>query len=189
MRANETSVTTRFVEVGRIIKSHGLSGEVLVALAVRTSFHELVGAEVWITPPTDSLHHTSFEAITPASDGQNFRVRFVGVSSLNDSSGLSRRRLICAKDTLSRDALDEIEQESRPQHYLGYRVDSTNYGPLGEVVEYLETKANDCLVVKGAYGEVILPIIDDVMLEVDEEARMMSVFVLPGLIDEGRRES
>lgn len=189
MRANETSVTHRFVEVGRIIKSHGLSGEVLVAFAGRTSFHELAGVEVWVTPPTDSVHHTSFEAITPAPDGAQFLVKLAGVSSLNDTSDLSRHRLICAIDDLSDEVVRDLEQAGQPQHYLGYRVESTNYGPLGEVVEYLETKANDCLVVQGAYGEVILPIIDDVMLDIDEEAKAISVFVLPGLIDEGERES
>lgn len=183
MKANEHKVTQRFIQVGTIKKSHGLSGEVLAAFAGRTSLHELVGTRVWITPPTERVHRGVFEKITLLDEEGEARLAIKGLSSLDDSSDLSRHRLICQREDVPERLLEEIlDSESEPA-LLGFTVTSHTYGVLGEVVEYLETKANDCLVVEGKYGEVLLPVIDDVILGVDEENGTIAVHVLPGLIE------
>ena len=53
-------------------------------------------------------------------------------------------------------------------------------GVLGEIVEVIVTGANDVWVVDGPFGEVLLPVIDDVVLDVDEEARTAQVRLLAG---------
>ena len=176
-------MTNRFVQVGTIRKSHGLSGEVLAAFAGRTSLCDLVGKTVWITPPTKTVHQTVFERIDSLGDSFDAYVSFKGIDSLDDTSSLFQHRLVCARESVPQDLLTEIEDQDLAPAFLGYRVFSQVYGELGEVTEYLETKANDCLVVFGRYGEVLLPIIDDVMLSVDQEACRIDVHVLPGLID------
>lgn len=81
------------------------------------------------------------------------------------------------------DLLEEILEREQEPALLGYMVMSQTYGEVGKVVEYLETKANDCLVVEGKYGEVLLPIIDDVILGINETTGTITVHVLPGLIE------
>lgn len=183
MKVNAQQVTNRFVQVGTIRKSHGLSGEVLAAFAGRTSLRDLVGVDVWITPPTQTVHQTTFERIDTIGDSFDAYVSFTGIDSLDDTSMLFQHRLICASESVPQVLLDEIEAQDYTPELLGYQVYSQEYGELGEITEYLETKANDCLVIVGRYGEVLLPIIDDVILSVDEENRRMNVYVLPGLID------
>ena len=184
MKVNAQQVTNRFIQVGTIRKSHGLSGEVLAAFAGRTSLRNLEGSSVWITPPTDKVHGTIFEHIELLGDSLDAYVTFEGIDSLDYSSSLSRHRLICRREDVPLELIDEIEQKEYAPALLGYSVFSEAYGELGEVSEYLETKANDCLVVQGQYGEVLLPIIDEVILSIDEDARRIVVYVLPGLIDE-----
>jgi 16S rRNA processing protein RimM len=53
---------------------------------------------------------------------------------------------------------------------------------LGEIVGITPTGANDVLEVQGAYGEVLLPMIEDVVVEVDTEKNKMTVDPLEGLI-------
>ncbi len=48
---------------------------------------------------------------------------------------------------------------------LGSRVTDERHGDLGEIVEVIETGANDVWVVEGPLGQVLLPVIDDVVLE------------------------
>lgn len=185
MKVNAPQVTERFVQVGTIRKSHGLSGEVLAAFAGRTSLRDLVGKPVWVTPPTQRVHCTAFERIDILADSDNgdAYVSLEGVKSLDDSSGLSRKRLICRREDVPISLLEEIEDEESGFALLGYSVHSEVYGDLGAVVEYIETKANDILVVEGCYGEVLLPVIDEVVLAIDDEQEHIKVFVLPGLIE------
>ncbi|MGC8838355.1 MAG: ribosome maturation factor RimM [Anaerolineae bacterium] len=58
---------------------------------------------------------------------------------------------------------------------------------LGEVVEVLETGANDVYVLQGGpLGEILIPALESVVLEVDLEGGRMLVRLPPGLLsDEG----
>lgn len=65
----------------------------------------------------------------------------------------------------------------------GLSVYDEEKGLLGELTEIIETGANDVYVVKSAlYGEILLPAIKEVILEVDLEAHKMLVRLLPGLL-------
>lgn len=69
---------------------------------------------------------------------------------------------------------------------LGLQVLTEEGRPLGEVVEILETGANDVYVVRDAQGgETLLPAISSVILRVDEPAGRLLVRPLPGLLDAG----
>lgn len=65
----------------------------------------------------------------------------------------------------------------------GLSVYDVEKGLLGKLTEILETGANDVYVVKSEeYGEILLPAIKEVVLDVDLEAGTMQVRLLPGLI-------
>jgi 16S rRNA processing protein RimM len=69
------------------------------------------------------------------------------------------------------------------QHQLfGFKVVDENDNPLGDLVEIIETGANNVYVVKDESGrELLLPAIPSVILELDAERRIMRVHVLEGL--------
>jgi 16S rRNA processing protein RimM len=57
-----------------------------------------------------------------------------------------------------------------------------NGNPLGELVEIIETGANDVYVVRDESGkEILLPAISSVVLELDLSPRVMRVHMLEGL--------
>ena len=66
---------------------------------------------------------------------------------------------------------------------IGLRVLSEDGDHLGEVVEVIETGANDVYVVRGESGELLLPAIDECVIDVDIEAGTMTVHVMDGLLD------
>jgi 16S rRNA processing protein RimM len=67
---------------------------------------------------------------------------------------------------------------------LGLRVLTEAGQVLGEVVEILETGANDVYVVRDEQGgEILLPAIRSVVIRVDESAGQLVVRPLPGLLD------
>jgi 16S rRNA processing protein RimM len=53
---------------------------------------------------------------------------------------------------------------------------------LGKVVEILETGANDVYVVRGPTGEVLVPAIGDVVLDIDPTAGRMLIRPLQGML-------
>jgi 16S rRNA processing protein RimM len=55
---------------------------------------------------------------------------------------------------------------------------------LGQVAEVLEAGAHDVFLVRGPRGEVLLPSVEDVILQLDLEARKMIVHLLPGMLEE-----
>ncbi len=66
----------------------------------------------------------------------------------------------------------------------GMQVEDIELGGLGELKDILETGANDVYVIKSEqYGEVLIPAIKDVILDVDLELNRMRVKLLPGLIE------
>ena len=88
--------------------------------------------------------------------------------------------------------IDESQLYPLPaDHYYHFQLQGLSVydeekGFLGELGEVLETGANDVYVVQSPeYGEILLPAIKDVILEVDLEEKIMRVRLLPGLIDFG----
>jgi 16S rRNA processing protein RimM len=64
---------------------------------------------------------------------------------------------------------------------IGARVEDASGQALGELAEVLSTGSNDVYVVRGPRGELLLPALDDVVLEVDVKARKIRVDVPEGI--------
>jgi 16S rRNA processing protein RimM len=185
LRASET--TARFCKVGRIAKSHGKNGEVLVQVCAETFFDELLEREIWIVPPTLDTRVGKIEGVRPLGD--DLLIKFSQVTDLGQAREISGRAVYVEATGLSNEALaafqgGERDTEDPRARVLGYAVTSAEWGELGTIVEVIETGANDVWVMHGdAYGEVLLPVIEDCVLEIDDEKRSARVYVLPGLID------
>jgi 16S rRNA processing protein RimM len=76
-------------------------------------------------------------------------------------------------------------EEGKYYHHelLGLQVYGDEGGLLGTLVDILETGANDVYVVRPENGpEILLPAIDEVILEISLKKKAMRVHLLPGLI-------
>lgn len=67
---------------------------------------------------------------------------------------------------------------------LGLRAVTTDGHELGEVVDVMTNAANDVYVVRGPAGEVLIPAIRDVVVELDPAAGLLRVEPMPGLLEE-----
>jgi 16S rRNA processing protein RimM len=77
------------------------------------------------------------------------------------------------------------EDEYYLHQVLGMEVETEEGEPLGEVVEVLSPPdANDVFIVHGLRGELLIPSIEEVILELDLEEGRMVVRPLPGLFGE-----
>ena len=137
------------------------------------------GLEVWFVPPPTGVRSGRLLSVRRGPKGP--LVRIDGVTDVDAASAL------CGREVLARaeDLPPEWSEGSQPRpEPVGLRVVDESRGELGDVVEVIETGANDVWVVHGSLGEVLIPVIDDVVLSVDEEEHLARVRLLPGLIEE-----
>ena len=105
-------------------------------------------------------------------------VKFKGIET-PEEAGLFRNQWVYVQTT----DVPALPEGQIYQHELfGFRVVDENDHPLGELVEIIETGANNVYVVKDESGkEILLPAIPSVILELDAYRRLMRVHLLEGL--------
>lgn len=167
---------TKFLAVGRVLRPHGLRGELL--LETLTDFPERL------------------------DDAETV---YLGAAAEPHPLEAARRRrgqlLIRLRDCADRDAADafcgqlvqiRIEDSAPPppgsyyhHQIIGLSVLTEEGEALGEVTEILETGANDVYVVNGLSGEILLPALQSVIRRIDLDAKRMTVHLLDGLRGHG----
>jgi 16S rRNA processing protein RimM len=163
-----------FVEIGRVAKTHGLNGEVSVIMTGNLPVDRLVGLEVWFVPPPRGLRSARIAAVRPGPKGPLFALEGIdGIGAAEELRGCS----VLAKGS----DVPEAEEEWDP---VGYTVTDAMRGLIGTIEDVIVTGANDVWIVEGPFGMVLVPVIDDVVDEIDEDEMTVAVTLLPGLIDE-----
>lgn len=167
-----------FTRVGRVMRTHGLNGEVSVSPEAGTSFESLLGATVWIVPP-GTVRTASIAAIRPGPKGP--LVSLEGVDSIDLAQGLTGRDILVETSLLPAEYAPAVEGRDM----TGYRVNDARHGDLGLIEETIVTGANDVWVVHGPFGEVLIPVIEQVVVEIDDDACTVRVELLEGLLPGG----
>ncbi|MDY0087871.1 MAG: ribosome maturation factor RimM [Coriobacteriia bacterium] len=166
-----------FVPVGRIIKVHGLSGELSVAAFGGDDLGFLEGLAVWVVPPVSGPREFLVKSVRYGPKGP--LVQLDAITNRADAEAFRGRTLMAHADDLP----ERWAEEGRDD--IGLTVVDVSRGSLGEVIDVIETGANAVWVVEGGtWGQVLIPVIDDVVLQVDDATRHATVRLLPGLIDE-----
>lgn len=166
-----------FVTIGRIVRTHGLDGEVAFKPDASFAASPPVGLEVWFVPPPSGVRTARVATTREGPKGP--LVRFDGIDDIASASPLRGTTVLAERSSLPPELIVE-----RAQDPVGLAVRDEEHGALGEVVDLIVTGANDVWVVHGDLGEVLIPVIDDVVLTVDEDSRTAHVRLLPGLLDE-----
>jgi len=169
-------MTAPYRRAGRIIKSHGTHGEVVVGIDSGLSFHDLAGLKVWVVPPVDRVRPFTVADVRQGPKGAI--VSFEGVETAAEAHALAGRWLLAHSQALPvpGPAATDI---------IGYDVRDDIRGHLGRVTDVIITGANDVLVVDdGPFGQVLLPVIEQVIRHIDHDDHSIMVELLEGLIDE-----
>lgn len=150
--------------VARVTKTQGLTGEVVAVPTAGLPFLLSAGMVVNLTPPPlRGIRVAKIEEVRPLAKG--WGVRFEGVDDIGTASGLIGRMCLVRVDDLP-----SYEVEDEWDGCIGYEVFDRRYGLLGIVVELLETKAHDVWVIEGPFGEVMLPVVDEFIEEIESPA-------------------
>ncbi len=138
---------------------------------------------VALTPP--ALKRDRFctvESVVETGDGD--LVKFSGIDDLTAAEGVAGCFVLADAADLELDPLTSSYDD-----LMGRPVFDERFGDLGTIVEIMSTPANDVWVVDGGrYGEVLIPVIEQVVLDLPDEGAI-SVRCMDGLIDTDSQRS
>ena len=162
-----------YLVVGFLRRAHGVHGEMIMDL--HTDFPERLrsGRNLFVGEERKPM---TLSGTRPHAKGM--LVKLKGVETPEDAVPL-RNQWVYVQTT----DVPSLPKGKLYQHELfGFQVVDENGESLGELVEIIETGANDVYVVRNESGkEILLPAIPSVILELDSDRRLMRVHLLEGL--------
>lgn len=163
------------VIIGKITSPHGVKGEVKVHPLTDYPERFYQTKKVWVEAQNNYLH------IEGVRDHQEiFLIKFQGVDDRDEAE-----KLVNSYITIDPEQVTKLP----PGHFyqfqiIGLEVYDTEGVYLGELVDILETGANDVYVVKRTEKkDLLIPALKSIVQEIDIENRRMTVDLPIGLDD------
>ena len=160
------------VAVGRITRAHGVQGELAVLVISEVPGRFADGETVWL----EDGRTLTVESSRPHKD--RLLVRFREVQSREQAEAL-QRALLVVPESLS----PQLPEGSWWDHRIvGCAIETDTGRALGTVHDVIHTAANDVWSAVDDEGtETLIPVLRDVILDVDIDAKRIVVREIPGL--------
>lgn len=164
------------LQVGQIVNTHGLRGE--VKIVTWTDYPDVFEQFEYVY--TDIKNEkTTLEIKSIKYQKSNLIVKFSGIDSIDEAQKLKNNVLY-----IDREQLGEPEEGYYICDLIGCTVETDTKEQLGVLSDVFKTGSNDVYVVKRENGkDILLPVIDDVILSVDIENGRICVHLIEGLVD------
>jgi 16S rRNA processing protein RimM len=178
------------VVVGRLVRAHGLTGE--IAVEVRTDEPDrrfARGSVVTLRRPQAEvpLPHTLPESLTVGPTRWHQDRLLVRFEELGDRSAAEAVRGLLLVADLADDEVPADPDEFYDHQLVGLRVHTTDGRDAGVVTDVLHSGPQDLLVVRAEAAEeapeVLVPFVSALVPEVDLEKGRIVVADRPGLLD------
>lgn len=172
---------TRYLNVGKIINTHGVRGE--IRIWPQTDFPDIrfqKGSRLLLfLPGQEDAAPAEVEVVSARPQKNMYLLKLKGIDSMTEAEKLKGGSLK-VKDE---DRVPLEEGEYYVRDIVGCAVISDEGENLGVVTDVLTPGANDVWVVKRPKGkDLLLPVIDEVVLDVDLSAKQIKVHLLEGLL-------
>ena len=165
------------VRIGRIARPHGVRGGLRVALDNPESTTLETAKRVLVEADGEQLEYLIKAASRAGRTAM--RLELAGVDTWEAAEAL-RGAIVCV-------ATANLPPERANEFYdfraIGCAVRTLDGRSLGTVIEIFGTSANDVLVVRDGASEVLIPVIADVIKQMDFDRHIITVDAIPGLLD------
>lgn len=173
-------MSPKLYNVGKIVNTHGIRGELKVL--PQTDFPEerfAKGSELVIAD-ADNRETVPVRVEAARLHKNAYIVKLSGYDNINDVEKYKGRMLKVSEEHLA----DLEEGEYYYHEIVGCRVVTEEGDELGTITEILTPGANHVWVVERPKGKpVLLPVIDEVILDVDVKEKRVTVHLMEGLLE------
>jgi 16S rRNA processing protein RimM len=161
----------RLIVIGKALKPFGIKGEIRIRPYTESP-------DAFDNSSSLIFDECHYSIISVRYHKGNALVTLEGIDTPEKAAKLS--------GCLVRTAEENLPAKEEDEYYwfelIGMTVQTVKGKSLGEVRQIIPTGANDVLSVHGDYGEVLLPMIDQVVVEIDTQNNTIVVDPLDGLI-------
>lgn len=175
MLSNATN--SKLILIGKVAATHGVRGQ----LRVVTYSGNIDSVRVKRSVIMKSLNGETeiAEIAASAVHGKKILITLQAYEDVNQVQHLVGREIY-----VEREQLPELDEgEYYWSDLIGLKVITTQGESLGEIYDIMATGSNDVYLVRGNEKEYLIPAIEDVVLNVNLEAGVMTVSPLEGLLE------
>ena len=168
------------LKVGKIVNTHALKGEVKVISS--SDFAEerfATGSKLLLTNGNQLIKEVEIE--TSRFHKGAFLIKFKDIHTIEEAEKIKNLQLKIDEQNLS-----ELEEgEFYFYEIIGCEVfDDENSNKIGNIIDILQTGANDVWVIKDINGkEQLIPYINDVVKNIDIKNKKVYIEVIEGLLN------
>lgn len=165
-------------QLGYVIKTHGLHGEVSILLDVDFPDAYSTLESVFVaTSGSETLVPFFVEHLTIQQN--KARIKFEEVDTIEQAETLLKAQLY-----LPLASLPTLENDQYYYHeIIGFTVTDQEQGALGPVLDVYESTGQDMIVMQHQEKEVLIPINDDIVQRVDKAEKLVHVTLPEGLLE------
>ena len=177
----------QLIEVGRIVKPHGLKGEMTV------SYQNPIFLDVKKCPflvlEEDGIYVPFFIESCIVKTDSSLLLKFEDVETQEAAKAFSNRTLyfdrkcFTPKEAEQYDAM--IEEEAG---LVGYELEDVHAGHIGTIVDIDDQTENVLFIVDRDGEELLIPAADDLIVEIDDEEQIVLMNLPIGLLNMSEAE-
>lgn len=159
-----------------IVGTRGLRGELRVRPTSGSGSALLDAEKVWLGVAGGAP--APYAVAKATANKAQIMLQLASLDHIDKVTGLSGTSVLMRYADLG-----ELPEDSYYWHELqGLRVIDKQHGDLGCIEDMFSTSAHDIYVVRGPFGEVLIPAVDAFIVSIDREGRCMTVDLPDGLI-------
>ena len=165
------------VPLGKIVKPHGILGELKIRLFNSESETLKVGQSVWVGLEKKDYEPYIIEKIS--LQFEKSRLKFKNVNDRNSAELFRNFTLSVCRDEFP----EIIDEEFYLVDLIGFNVVDQTGKTVGEVSDIMENPASDILIISYEDKEHLIPLVDDFVTLFDFEKKQVTINLIDGLID------
>ncbi|MGM0377529.1 MAG: ribosome maturation factor RimM [Bacteroidota bacterium] len=166
-----------FIPAGSIAKPHGVSGEIAIRINPDISVREegpgfiFVDIEQGLVPfRVGSFRYKSENVIL---------VSLPLFSEEEKIKALVNHSVYLSPEDVGQDSSEATNLNA----FTGYRVKDTKEGIIGEISGIQDISNNPLFIVEGPNGEILIPVAEELVVGIDDKARIVEMEIPDGLLD------
>jgi 16S rRNA processing protein RimM len=171
----------QYEPIGKVIKVHGLKGEVVIGVDLPEPEQLLALERVYILDSLNMMrpYRLLQRRVSEQGNRQSFFVLLENVSDRTQASTILGKEVLVDGGKLA-----FFEDDDEMSGLIGYTIVDASMQKIGEVVEVMETPAHPLLKVH-LYGKgaILIPFVDAYVTEVNDDDSEITVMDIEPLID------
>jgi 16S rRNA processing protein RimM len=164
-------MSDELIPVGKIVRAHGTSGELVIAPDIRDT-HLFDLSRLCYLEQKHILEPFRLEAARPVLKGDrlSFFVKFENVRTRNDAERMRGIRVYLPKAELP-----DADDDESLYLFIGYTVLNEKGQSEGEVLDVLENPAHPLLQIKYSDGSCLVPLVDAFIADADHVRKTVTI--------------